>query len=245
MTIPNQISHSVLVTGGSRGIGRAICIAFGKARWKVAVQYLENSLGANETCQAVTNQGGKAFSLQADISRREESQVLVRSAWQLSGALDVLVCNAGVASSGFIVRMDSSNWEKTIATNLTGTFFCIQAVAELFLSRGKGSIIVVGSYSGIQGNRGQAAYAASKAGLVGLIKSTAREFGRYNVAINGILPGWQPTDMTESVSRSFPSCENQVFPQTPSMEEVAHTVVHLSSLSGISGQIWNLDSRLY
>lgn len=236
---------TVLVTGGSRGIGRAICVEFGRAGWQVGVQYQKNRIAADETSKAVRSHGGAAFPIQGNIALKQDSQAIVQTTIQQGGSLDVLVCNAGVASSRLIVRMDPAEWDSIIATNLTGTFYCLQAVAEPFMAMRKGSIIVVGSFAGMHGQEGQAAYAASKAGLVGLIKSTAREFGKYNVRINGILPGWQQTDMTESIPLSSQSRDDHVLPHTPTLEEVAHSVLYLSRLQGVSGQIWNLDSRMY
>lgn len=236
---------TVLVTGGSRGIGRAICVEFGRAGWQVGVQYRQNNVAANETRDFIRSRGGVAFSIQGDISLQQDSRSIVQMALKQGGSLDVLVCNAGVASSRLIVRMDPAEWDSIIATNLTGTFHCLQAVAEPFMAMGKGTIIVVGSFAGIQGQQGQAAYAASKAGLIGLIKSAARELGTHNIAVNGILPGWQHTDMTESTLRTPLSRADQVLSQTPSLEEVAQSVLHLSRLQGVSGQIWNLDSRMY
>lgn len=240
-----SILKTVLVTGGSRGIGRAICVEFGRAGWQVGVQYRQNKSAADETMNSVRSHGGVAFSTQGDISLEQDVRAMVQAALGQGGSLDVLVCNAGIASSRLIVRMDPAEWESIIATNLTGTFLCLKAVAESFMAQGKGSIIVVGSFAGLQGQIGQAAYAASKAGLIGLIKTTARELGTYNIAINGILPGWHQTDMTQPTPLSPLTLDDHVLSHRPTLEEVARSVVFLSTLQGISGQVWNLDSRLY
>ena len=245
MSQVSTTQRTVLVTGGSRGIGRAICIEFGRAGWQVVVHYRVNRLAAEETVEVIRRAGGTAFFVQGDISHKQDCQSMVQAVMAQGGAIDVLVCNAGIASSRLIVRMEPTEWDAVMATNLTGTFYCLQAVAELFMTRGKGTIIVVGSFAGIQGQRGQASYAASKAGLIGLIKSAARELGPYHVSINGVLPGWQHTDMTESTILSSEVFEDQQPSHGPSLEEVASTVVHLSCLQGISGQIWNLDCRIY
>ena len=154
------------------------------------------------------------------------------------------VCNAGVGASHLVVRQPEEEWAQVIATNLTGTFHCLCAMADPLIAQREGSIIVVGSYAGLQGFPGQAAYAASKAGLIGLVKTAAHEWGSYNVRVNLVLPGWQSTELAGKAVPAPNGFSDHVLGRPPLLREVARTVVHLAGLCDVSGQIWNCDSRL-
>jgi len=153
------------------------------------------------------------------------------------------ICNAGIAESSLLVRQSERVWNEVIAANLTGTFHCLRAMAPvLFASRG-GSIVVIGSHTGFHGAIGQAAYATSKAGLIGLIKTAAWEWGPKNVRVNLLLPGWQKTRLTEGIFPEGEGWPDHALRRPPSLAEAARTIVHLAQLKDVSGQVWNCDSR--
>jgi len=235
---------AVLVTGGSGGIGRAICVAFGKAGWRVGVHYRTRAQDAARTAALVRKHGGVALCLQADIRDGKHVHGMVDQLAERWGRLDAMVCNAGVASGALVLRADAEAWETVVNTNLTGTFHCLQAAGPVMLKQRDGAVIVVGSLAGVQGGAGQAAYAASKAGLVGLAKTAAKEWGAYNVRVNVVFPGWQRTDLAGA---AFPEegPAGHVLGRTSSLEAVADSICRLARLRDVSGQVWNFDSRIF
>ena len=153
------------------------------------------------------------------------------------------ICNAGIAASRLVLRQREDEWMSVIQTNLTGTFHCLQAMAPPLLSQGGGSVVVIGSYAGCHGSTGQAAYAASKAGLIGLVKSAAQEWGPQNVRVNLLLPGWQQTGLSEGAMPGSHDWPDHALRRPPAIEEIARTIVHMAQLNDMSGQVWNCDSR--
>ena len=234
---------AVLITGASGGIGRAISQAFGRIGWYVGVHYAQNTQAAHATLERVITAGGTGHLYQADIREAESVQHMIQKFTdQTSGPL-VLICNAGIGQSHLLVRHSEEVWDNVIATNLTGTFHCMRAMAPPLLARGGGSMIVIGSHTGFHGATGQSAYATSKAGLIGLVKTAAREWGPQNIRVNLVLPGWQRTDLTEGIFPDEKGWLDHALRRSPAAEEMARTVVHLAQLSDISGQVWNCDSR--
>ena len=153
------------------------------------------------------------------------------------------VCNAGIAASSLVLRQREDDWADVVQTNLTGTFFCLQAMAPPLITQRGGSIVVVGSHAGSHGSTGQAAYAASKAGLIGLVKTAAQEWGPQNVRVNLVLPGWQRTGLSDGAIPDDHDWPDHALRRPPAIEEVARTIVHMAQLNDMSGQIWNCDSR--
>ena len=234
---------AVLITGASGGIGRAISQAFGKIGWYVGVHYYRNKPAAEATLNRVLEDGGIGDSYHADIREAESVQRMVdRFSSCASGPL-ALVCNAGIGQSELLVRHSDEIWDNVIATNLTGTFHCLRAMAPSLLTRGGGSIIVIGSHTGFHGATGQSAYATSKAGLIGLVRTAALEWGPQNIRVNLLLPGWQKTDLTEGLFPSDKGWLDHAMRHPPVIEEVVSTIVHVAQLKDVSGQVWNCDSR--
>jgi 3-oxoacyl-[acyl-carrier protein] reductase len=238
------MTPTVLVTGGSGGIGRAICCEFGNARWRVAVQYCGRRDAAERTCALVKDSGGEGLPIHADLRDAAAVRRMVDEVATHWGSLDALIAGAGRAASGLLLRFSSDDWADTIQTNLSGTFHCLQAAGRIMLRQRSGSVVIVGSYAGLQGHAGQAAYAASKAGLIGLMKTAAREWGASNVRVNMILPGWHPTALAGSAVPNADALEDHVLRRTPALPGVAQAVYTLALLPDASGQVWNLDSRI-
>ena len=236
--------HAVLVTGASGGIGRAISLAFAAAGWSVGVHYHRNKTAAEDTLAQVVAAGGAGALYEADICESQEVQQMVEASCRQVPVPSAFICNAGIGGSHFLLRQREEDWAEVLATNLTGTYHCLRAIAPPLLARGGGSIVVIGSYAGFHGSIGQAAYAASKAGLMGLVHTAAQEWGPGNVRVNLLLPGWQKTGLTTGIMSEGDDWTGHVLGRSPSREEVAKTVLHLAQLNDVSGQIWNCDSRL-
>ena len=185
-----------LVTGGGRGIGRAICLELARQGVQVAVNYAGNSQAAQETVAACADLGVEAWAIQADVARAEECQAMVKEVLDRAGRLDILVCNAGVTRDGLMPMLKEEDWDRVLDTNLKGAFSCMQAAYRPMMKQKYGRIVVLSSIVGLRGNAGQANYAASKAGLIGLSKSMAKELAGRNVTVNVVAPGLIDTDMT-------------------------------------------------
>jgi 3-oxoacyl-[acyl-carrier protein] reductase len=240
----SNVRQTVLVTGGSGGIGRAICVAFGKAGWRVGVHYRTHAQAAARTAAAVRKHGGTAMLLHADIRDGKQTQEMVAQLVDRWGRLDVMVCNAGQATSGLVLAQRTDEWREDIETNLSGTFHCLQAAAAPMQSQRHGSIVVIGSYAAMQGYPGQSAYAASKAGLIGLVKSAAREWGPSGIRVNLIFPGWQQTKLAGDGYPPAGHFTDHATGRPPARAQVAEAVAFLASMKETSGQVWNLDSRI-
>jgi 3-oxoacyl-[acyl-carrier protein] reductase len=194
---PNLLAGKVaLVTGGSRGIGRAIALAYGALGAKVIVNYAGNESAARETAAEIERCGGKALIAKFDVSNFTQVQDIIKALEKDNGGVDILVNNAGVSKDNLFVKMKEDEWDANLDTNLKGAFNCARAVAMGMMRKRGGKIINISSVIGITGNGGQAGYASSKAGLFGLTKSLAKEFATRNVQINAIAPGYITTDMT-------------------------------------------------
>jgi 3-oxoacyl-[acyl-carrier protein] reductase len=199
MSIVDQAlaSRVALVTGGSRGIGRAIALALARRGANVIVNYATRPDAAAAVVAEITAAGGKAAAVGFDVSDAAAATEAIKAIGKQHGGLDILVNNAGVAINGLLMRFSDEQWAKTMAINLNGAFHCTRAAASLLLrAKDAGRIINITSVVGEMGNGGQAAYAASKAGLIGLTLATARELASRRVTVNAIAPGFIETDMT-------------------------------------------------
>jgi 3-oxoacyl-[acyl-carrier protein] reductase len=207
------------------------------------VHYYRDKPAAEETLRQVLNAGGAGDLFAADIREAGSVRRMIHEfSGRTAGPL-VLVCNAGLGQSDLLVRHSEGIWDNVIATNLTGTFYCMRAIAPHLMNRGGGSVIVIGSHTGFHGARGQSAYATSKAGLIGLIRTAALEWGPHNIRVNLVLPGWQKTDLTEGIFPEGSGWLDHALRRSPSLDEVAGTIVRLAYLKDVSGQVWNCDSR--
>lgn len=238
-----RFQSGVIVTGASGGIGRAISLAFAEAGWFIGVHYHRNKQAAEATLQEVCSVGGGGSLHQADIRDAQEVQQMIAAFSRDAPDVSVLVCNAGIADSSLVLQCKEDDWSKIIATNLSGTFHCLKAVGPILLARGGGSVVVIGSHAGLHGSTGQAAYAASKAGLIGLVKTAAQEWGPGNVRVNLLLPGWHKTGLSGDAMPAAEGYRDHALRRPPSISEVARTAMYIAQLQDVSGQITNCDSR--
>jgi 3-oxoacyl-[acyl-carrier protein] reductase len=195
--MPAELEGRVaLVTGGSRGIGAAICEELAAAGATVAVNYASNATAADEVCARIASAGGTAHAVHGDVASAAGAAALVERVEQEVGAIDALVNNAGITRDDLIMRLSEEDWRDVIDTNLGGAFFTCRALSRPMLKRRRGTIVNISSIVGVHGNAGQSNYAASKAGLIGLTKALAKELGGRGIRVNAIAPGYIATELT-------------------------------------------------
>lgn len=248
MSEQNNTRRAALVTGGGRGIGRAICLALAAQGYDVAVNYAASSAAAEKTAEDCRAYGVQAVTLQADVTDPAACQTLVDTAAKTFGRLDVLVNNAGVTADKLILRMQEEDFDKVINANLKGAFFCCKAACKLMMRQRYGRIVNISSVVGLHGNAGQANYAASKAGLIGMTKSLAKEFAARNVTVNAVAPGFIGTDMTDAMPEAAKQAAMTGIPagRIGAAEEVANAVAFLADegASYITGQVLCVDGGM-
>ena len=236
MELPSSISLAdrvALVTGGSRGIGRAVASMLAKRGAKVAVNYASHEAAARSVCDEIAAAGGEAITVGFDVSRPEDVERGISEVVAHFGALHIVVNNAGLSVDALLMRAKVEDWDRLVDVNLKGAFLCSKSAARhLLRAKQAGRIINMSSVVGEQGNAGQAMYASSKAGLIGLTKSLAREFASRGVTVNAVAPGFIETDMTAS-SIQGPARES-LLAQIPlgrigTPDEVAECVAFLAS----------------
>ena len=239
---------TALVTGGSRGIGRAIVTRLATQGADVAFTYLGNEAAAKETTTAVQGLGRTGLAIQGDARESEAAEATVKAALEALGKLDILVNNAGITRDDLIMRMSPENWRDVLETNLFGAFWMTKAVTRPMLKARGGRIINISSVSGQAGQTGQANYSAAKAGIIGLTKATARELASRGITVNAIAPGFVLTDLTQDLPEALKA---EITARTPlgrfgTTEEVANAVAFLASEEAayITGQVLAVDGGL-
>ena len=247
MTLSKSLEgQTAVVTGASRGIGKAIAILLAKEGAEVIINYSSSLENANKVVSEINSFGGKAYPLQADISDENSVNELIKKVLEKNNKIDVLVNNAGITKDGLLMRMKTDDWQKVLDLNLSGVFYCTRAVSRQMLKQRKGRIINITSVVGLMGNPGQANYSAAKAGVVGLTKSAAKEFASRGITVNAVAPGFISTDMTKDLN------SEAILSAIPlgrfgNPEDVAGAVKFLAadpSASYITGQVIQVDGGM-
>lgn len=237
-----------LVTGASKGIGRAIAKEFASQGAKVAFTYLSSVDKAEALVKEIEELGTKAIGYRSDASKYEAAENLINQVVSDFDGLDILVNNAGITRDNLLMRMSEEHWDDVIGTNLKSVFNTVKAVTRTFMKQRSGSIINITSVVGIKGNAGQANYAASKAGIIGFTKSVALELGSRNIRCNAIAPGFIETEMTDQLDEKTVQGWRDAIPlkRGGRPEDVAHCAVFLASDRSeyISGQVLQVDGGL-
>jgi 3-oxoacyl-[acyl-carrier protein] reductase len=237
-----------LVTGASRGIGRAVALELARQGAKVAVNYAGSEAKANEVVAEIHEMGGEAFAIQADVSKVEAVDNMVKEVLDRFGRIDILVNNAGVTRDNLLMRMKEEEWDEVININLKGVFNCTKAVTRPMMKQRYGRIINIASIVGVSGNPGQANYVAAKAGVIGLTKTAAKELASRNITVNAIAPGFITTDMTDKLSEEV---RGEMLKQIPlarfgEPKDIAGVVVFLATDAAnyITGQTIHVDGGM-
>ncbi len=239
---------TAVVTGASRGIGRAVAIELAKNGANVIINYSGNEAAALETLAAVEAAGGRGIVVQANVAEMQSCEQLIKAALDNFGKVDILINNAGITRDNIAARMKAEEWQSVLDTNLTGAFNCIKAAMRpLLKQKSGGRIINISSVVGLVGGIGQTNYAAAKAGIIGLTKSLARELAGRNITVNAVAPGYIDTEMTAVLPEDLKAT---IMSQVPlgrmgTPEDIAETVVFLcAGASYITGQVIAVDGGL-
>ena len=237
-----------VVTGGSRGIGRAICLELARNGANIVLCYAGNAAAAEDTVSACEALGVQALAVQCDVSDADAVKALMDTAVKTFGRIDILVNNAGITRDGLLMTMKEADFDAVINANLRGTFLCLKAVARTMMKQRYGRIVNLSSVVGLRGNAGQVNYAASKAGVIGMTKSMAKELATRGITVNAVAPGFIDTDMTAAMPEAAKTASLASIPAgrlgTP--EDVAKAVAFLASddAAYISGQVLAVDGGM-
>ncbi|MED3762521.1 3-oxoacyl-[acyl-carrier-protein] reductase [Ureibacillus terrenus] len=239
---------TAVVTGASRGIGRAIALELAKEGANVVVNYSGSKEKAEQVVNEILEMGRKAIAVQANVADNDSVQNLMKKALEEFGSIDILVNNAGITRDNLLMRMKEEEWDEVIQTNLKGVFLCTKAVTRQMMKQRSGRIINIASVVGVTGNAGQANYTAAKAGVIGLTKTAARELASRNILVNAIAPGFITTEMTDALPEDV---KTSMLSQIPlgkfgKPEQVAKAVVFLASDDAeyITGQVLHVDGGI-
>ncbi|MBI3995731.1 MAG: SDR family NAD(P)-dependent oxidoreductase [Nitrospirae bacterium] len=241
-----QDPRVIIITGATGGLGQAMARRFGQAGCRIVIQYHQNKEAATNLAAGLERLDAEAILFQADVRSLSDMQSMARAALNRWNRVDVLIASAAVQRDGLLLRTTEKAWDEAIETNLTGAWNSLKAIGEPFIRQREGRVIVIGSVAGHHGRAGQSNYAASKAGLIGLVRSVAMEWAPHQIQLNLVLPGLQATGMTAGLSpQQRQALEREMLlGHSPPITDVAEFVYVLSKMTGVSGQIFNLDSRI-
>lgn len=231
-----------LVTGSSRGLGKAIALAFGRRGNRVVVHYRERVHEA----ELVASQIRESLLVRADVRNAGEVKTLVNSIIEKWGSIDLLVNNAGITKEALLIRTSENDFNNVIHTNLRGAFLLTRFVARHMMKQRSGQIINISSYAGLKGKQGLSVYSAAKAGLLGLTRTSAIELSRYHIMVNAVLPGFMLTDMGHCSAGTAKegALQDSLTGNYSEPDDVAEFICALAESKGITGQVFNLDARL-
>ena len=239
---------TAIVTGGSRGIGRAVSLLLAREGANVAIVYAGNTAAAEETKQQAEALGAAAAGFQCDVADEQAVADMVKAVKTQFGSVDILVNNAGITRDGLLMRMKEADWQAVLDTNLTGVYHCTKAVSKLMMKQRQGAVINLSSVVGETGNAGQANYAAAKAGIIGFTKAVAKELASRNIRVNAVAPGYVETDMTAGLPDSAKEDMLRSIPlgRPATADDVAQAVLFLASDQAkyITGQVLNVDGGM-
>jgi len=235
-----------LVTGASRGIGRAIALALASSGAKVVVNYANSSGAADEVVAEIGSMGGEAIALKADVSQADQVDALVAAVMDKWGRIDVLVNNAGITRDTLLLRMKPEDWQAVIDLNLTGVFLCTRAISKIMLKQKSGRIVNISSVVGEMGNPGQSNYSAAKAGVIGFTKAVAKELSSRGITVNAVAPGFIATDMTHGLSADdiLKAIPLGRFGQPEDVAGVVQFLAAAPAAAYITGQVINVDGGM-
>lgn len=241
-------TRSAIVTGGSRGIGRAICLQLAAQGVNLIINYAGNAAAAEDTANACRELGVQAIPVQGNVADAAACEALFAKAQEEFGRVDILVNNAGITKDGLILRMSEEQFDAVLDTNLKGAFFCMKLAARIMMKQRYGRIINMSSVAGVRGNAGQVNYSASKAGLIGMTKSLAKELAGRNVTVNAVAPGLVETDMTEVLPEAVKTEMLQDIPmgRAGKPEDIAAAVAFFASEQAgyVTGQVLCVDGGM-
>jgi 3-oxoacyl-[acyl-carrier protein] reductase len=236
----------VLVTGASRGIGREIAVEFAKKGISVAINYIANEKEALETLKAVKDLGADCALFKADISNYEQVCKMIKEVVDRFGTIDILVNNAGICENKSISKTSPEDWQRTMNIDLSGQFFMLKEVSKEMVKNKSGSIVNISSITGLRGEIGTVSYASSKAGVIGMTLSSARELGKFGITVNAVIPGFHMTDLGRKASDWYKEkvISESVLGRSTDIKELSAFIAFLSGTKTVSGQVFNFDSRI-
>ncbi|MDK2810094.1 MAG: 3-oxoacyl-[acyl-carrier protein] reductase [Petroclostridium sp.] len=239
---------TAIITGAGRGIGKAIAMKLAQMGANIVINDIPSSIDADKTAEEINSNGGNAIVCKGDVRNPQDVEAVVRQAVEKFGSVDILINNAGITRDTLIMKMSEKDWDDVLDINLKGAFNCIKAVTRIMMKQRSGKIVNVASVVGVMGNAGQANYSASKAGLIGLTKSTAKELAPRGINCNAIAPGFIQSDMTDKLSETVKEeyMKNIPLKRFGTPDDVANVVAFLVSddANYITGQVLHIDGGL-